>query len=418
MPKLKLTKKVVGDVIVPPGKSQDTWWDTEVARLGLRAYASGRKVYIYRYRPDGGGRSTPERTLTLGVATDTDSREPTLTLDDARDAARIAAGKLAKGADPAADAREAKRAAKSNLRAILRDDGPYQQHLEAAGIVNRTTVRNTLLRYLAPLMGRDVKDITRADYMAIIDATAQAGKLGAAGDIRKHSRQLEEWCVARGLKPHNVLAGLRQPLRSRAERLKQKRKSRSLKDHEIIAVWRATATPDPFHQIVRIALLTAMRRHEAAALTRAMLGADRITLPETLTKSGREHQIPITETLRQLLDAQPPINDLIFPSPRKRVRIKAWTSRINKLRTATGIGDLKMHMLRKTCRTLMTRCGTPKDIARQAIGHQHRNSLDVIYDHAEHWPQRVAAYAAVETYITNLIDNMSAAAVVAAARAA
>jgi integrase len=404
MKKYRLTDERIRRQVVPAGEAQSIMWDAEISRFGSRAYPSGRKVAIWRYRPNGGGRSITERTLTLGVFYSEDGAKG-ISVDDARKAAQAAAGKLALGLDPAADAREAKRAAQSRLRSILADSGPYAQHLEAGDIVNRRTVLNTLDRYLAPLMDRDVKDITRADVMAIIDATIKAGKPGAAGDIRKHSRQLLEWTTSRGLTDHNVLAGLRLS-RSPAQRLKQKRKSRSLKDHEIIAVWRATATPDPFHQLVRCALFTATRRHEAAALERAMLADDRISLPETLTKSRREHQIPITPTLRQLLEAQPPINELLFASPRKRVKIRAWTSRIRALRQATGIADFKMHMLRKTCRTIMARCGVARDIARLAIGHQ-RQGLDAIYDHHDHWAARVEAFAKVESYVNALINNVT-----------
>jgi hypothetical protein len=48
-------------------------------------------------------------------------------------------------------------------------------------------------------------------------ATIEAvGKPGAAQDLRKFARTFLEWCVSSGRAHSNVLAGLRQPKRSRA----------------------------------------------------------------------------------------------------------------------------------------------------------------------------------------------------------
>ena len=78
---------------------------------------------------------------------------------------------------------------------------------------------SALRRGLAALMKNDVRTLTRGHYVAAIAAIERGGRLGAAEDLRKHSRTFAEWCVARGLADFNPLAGLRRPRLSRAERL-------------------------------------------------------------------------------------------------------------------------------------------------------------------------------------------------------
>jgi|SRR6516164_2354441 hypothetical protein len=66
-----------------------------------------------------------------------------------------------------------------------------------------------------------------------------------------------------GRASHNVLAGLRRPKRSRAERLAAGANGgRALSDDEIRNVWQAAGSLGSFGGLVRLALLTDLRRGE------------------------------------------------------------------------------------------------------------------------------------------------------------
>ena len=143
----------------------------------------------------------PSQTFKLGSW-------PKVTAEAARRAARAQAGALAHGRDPAAERREERRAEKATLRLALAD---YERSLEQRRIVNVRTIMSALRRGLAALMKNDVRTLTRGHYVAAIAAIERGGRLGAAEDLRKHSRTFAEWCVARGLADFNPLAGLRRP---------------------------------------------------------------------------------------------------------------------------------------------------------------------------------------------------------------
>jgi hypothetical protein len=118
-----LTKSRIEKAKVPPGTGQIMLWDTIVSGFGVRCLPGGSKTFVFRYRPHGGGRSVNPRLLKLGAF-------PSISLDDARGAARIQAGNVAKGKDPAQQRAEERRRNRATLAKLLAEDGPYELHLK------------------------------------------------------------------------------------------------------------------------------------------------------------------------------------------------------------------------------------------------------------------------------------------------
>jgi integrase len=203
-----------------------------------------------------------------------------------------------------------------------------------------------------------------------------------------------------------VLAGLRRPRQTRAERLKAQVKGRALSDPEIKFVWTAAAGLGTFGRLVQLALLTGMRRGELSGLRRADVKSDRLALEAQHTKTGTSHEVPLTQLMRDVLARQPQTSSqLVFPSTHSSTRISGWTKLVRQLVKASGV-DLTMHDTRRTCRTLMSRLGVPEDIAELAIGHQ-RADLVARYNKDAAWEQRVAAFKRVSTRITEIAGKTS-----------
>jgi integrase len=423
MPSTRLTKSKIEKFTVPPGKQEITWWDTLVSGLGVRCFPGGSKTSVYRYRPQPGGRKIRWRQVTIGPY-------PSISLDDARAAARIHAGEVAKGKDPARQRDEERRRNRATLSKLLAVDGPYERHLRERGLVNVKTALSTLRRGLKDHMATDVTVLSRADIVTAIDTLIRIGKRGAAGGLRKFSHSFCEWTVAQGLTQFNVIAGLRSPSRTRQQRLLIEQKGRALSDAELVAIWRAAqrlqdraAAGEPvsgtFGALVQLALLTGMRRGELAQLERdrhiltgdragAVRGIDseRIHLPRAITKTAADHDIPLTPLMRAVIEAQPrTLSALLFPSRITGGRLKGWTKLVAALQEASGI-DVELHDLRRTVRTLMSRLGVAEDIAELAIGHQ-RADLVARYNKDAAWPARVAAFQKIDRRITALLVDTS-----------
>ena len=362
--------------------------------LGLRLRLGGAASWLYAYRPKGLGRGGPSRKLTLG-------QWPGVTLDAARDAARARAGEIAKGADPAADLRSERNRERRMVSMAL---GEYESTIRRRKLVNVPTIMSTLRRGLAPLMNHEVDALTRKDLMTQIEALENVGKPGAATDLRSHSRAWLEWCVARGLVQFNVLAGWRRARNSRAERLEDENKGKALSDNEIVALWNATAALGAFGGLVRLGLLTGMRRNELGGLRWSDVRDDRIVLAAHATKTGAQHEIPVTATMRAVLTAQSrTTSDLVFPSSRTGAQMRGWTSLVDAAVSASGV-KFRLHDLQRTVRTLMSRCGVPEDVAELAIGHV-RSGLIGVYNKDTAWSARTNAFQAVSQHVAQLVSG-------------
>ena len=217
----RLTIARVETVRIPPGKAEIKLWDGAVSGLCLRCFAGGGRSWVFRYRADGGGRSAAIRTLKLG-------NYPALSLDAARDAAKAHAGQVAKGLDPAQVRQEKRRRAQATLGTLLATDGLYARNLRDRRIVKAKDGLSCLRRGLARLMHIDVAKITRLDLVEALDALNELP--GAQADLRKHTRTFLEWTTNNGLTPANVLAGMRRPQKTRAQRLEQSARRRALQD--------------------------------------------------------------------------------------------------------------------------------------------------------------------------------------------
>ncbi len=406
--KAKLTESFIAKATLPAGKTRLIFWDTTIAGFGLRCAAGGGKSFVLVYRPHGLGRSGPSRTLTLGGW-------PSLSVEAARKTARAKLGDIAHGKDPAAEVRAARWSKRATLRAAL--DG-YEASLQQRRVVAVPAIMSCLARGLSALTKREVGAITRADYVRCIDALDGRGKTGAAGYLRKNARTFAEWAVTQGLASHNPLAGLRRPKATRAERLEAEQRGRALNDAEIAALWQATSqTMHPFGDMIRLGLLSGMRRGELAGLTWANIKPDRITLEATHTKQGRRHEIPITKAMRDILTKRPRgTSNLVFPSQRTGGEMSGWNKMLAKVVKASGV-QFTLHDTRRTCRTLMSTTGTTEDIAEIAIGHQ-RSDLIRRYDFSEVWPQRILAFERVSDHITSFVNSAPATVVALRSRSA
>jgi integrase len=400
----KLTEQKIAHTRVP-ATGQVMLWDSQVTGLGVRILPSGSRTFWFMYRPTG-GRSVNSRMVKINTF-------PTITLADARKAARAHAGAVARGQNPAQEIAENKRRSSDTLRALLADDGTYERSLKHHHIVNRKQALSSLRRGLPRLMGREVSDLTRADFVAAITAIEGEGRPGAAQDLRKFARVFLEWCVESGRIAANPLAGLRRRKRSRVERLKAAANGgRALSDDEVRNVWASAGKFGSFGALVRLALLTGLRRGELAQLERARdLLADRIIVQPEHAKSGAQHEVPLTAAMRAVIAAVPvTTGKLVFPSVITGGRIKGWTKLVAKLQRDSGV-DFRLHDLRRTARTLMSRLGVAEDIAELAIGHV-RTDLVARYNKDQAWEGRSDAFARVSDHVAALIGARPGAAVI------
>lgn len=398
-----LTMQRIAAATCPPDKSTLLLWDAEQPGLAVRIYPTGRKVFVAFYRTDG-GRKGGQRWLRIGEV-------GAFSLKDARAAARMALGAVAKGADPAGEREESKRRERALVRTAL---DRYEADLDRRQIVKRAEVMSLLRRELEGKVGNvDLALLDRATLVDRINEIEASGRRGAARDFRSKASVFLNWAAQTGLITASPLAGWRKQRRSRAERLE--RPGRALGDHEIPVFWRAAdRAADPYlGAYLKILLLTGQRRTETGRMRWSDLDLVQSvwTIPAEVTKSGRAHKVPLPPEAISILKRLPIMggSDLVFPG-RGGKQLSGWTQRTRPIQAATTTGGLArwtLHDLRRTVRTGLGRLGIEPQIAELLLNHAVSDELTAVYDRGDYWQRRADAAGRWARHVANLAQGKS-----------
>ena len=399
---LKLTDAAIRAATLPSGKSQHYLHDTEQPGLAIRMRATGGRTWVYLFAKPG-MKGTQRKTL---------GAWPKFNEKAARQAAIIAASEVIKGVDPNDAKREAKQQQlaekqRTTLATLIIEEGPYETSLTGRQVVNWKPAMSALRRGLKDYFDLAITELTRRRIMAAVDKIAKTGKRGAAKDLRKQAHTFLEWCVGEGYVEHNVLAGYRVPKETRAQRVGRRTKGRALTDEEIIKVWHASGKLGAFGLLTRMCLLGGPRRSEPTMIEwRKHIMDDRITFDATWTKMGLHHDVPRTHLVDEVIAAakhfQRATSDYVFPSPKTGGQMSGFTKMVNRLVKEAGVAKFTMHDLRRSLRTIMSRCGYDNEIQRLCVGQKPRG-IDQVYNHDEQWIIRKMAFEAAHDYIAELV---------------
>ncbi len=422
----KLTDAFLKTFHPAPGAKDRLAFDTECRGLWVRATAGGNKAFIVQWTDAATGRKQREPLGTWG----------SITLEQARTAARARLGRVAQGFNPAAERakakaddvrqREAEAAAKEEARftldALIADWATL--HLAGKRARYATEAERALRVAFAAHLARPAAALTHAAVTTVLDALAGAGRAPIAGRTLAYGRACYGWAVKRRCLAVNPFAGL--PVIEGAN----PSRDRVLTDAEVGAVWRAAgALGQPFGPIMRLLLLTAQRREEVAALRWSELSADLSTwtLPGARAKNGKAHVVHLAEPARAILASVPRIagQDMVFsvtgttaPSGFSKAKLALEVAMAREASADAGVpmpagvkpgrrghrgpcrpvkGDpapgWRLHDFRRTAVTWLAGAGFPPHVADRLLNHVGGSIQGVaaIYQRGEFLAERKAA---------------------------
>jgi integrase len=344
----KLTAAFVQNARAEDGKERSIYWDSTLPSFGLMVTKAGHRSYVLQYR---NGSQTSRRITFSSV----------LNLKAARREARKLLGEVERGQDPAQDRR--KTANPNTLQAIC------ERYLTREGPKLRSTPRRKadLERLVYPTLGnRPIEDIKRSDINALLDTVEDERGAAMADSILGTLRRICGW--------HAIRDDRYTPpfVRGMARRTKEEReRDRILTDDELRRVWKAAETfPGPWGVYIRFLLLTACRRTEAAAMTWDEISNGVWTIPAKRVKTGVETLLPLSKAALKLLGEIPRIQDCphVFTASGRRP-ITNFSFNKLQLDMASGVKGWRLHDLRRTARSLMSRAEVNADVAERCLGH-------------------------------------------------
>jgi integrase len=188
------------------------------------------------------------------------------------------------------------------------------------------------------------------------------------------------------------------------QNVKEHRRSRTLDDDEIRGLWAATADGTPFSALIRFLLLTSARRTEAAGMKWGEVDADGVwTLPASRSKTKVEVVRPLSKAALAILNVLPRIGDYPFTSNGGLTPIASFSGAKAALDAASGVHNWRLHDLRRSARSLLSRAGVNSDVAEECLGHS-RGDIVERYDRHSFIPEMRIAFEKLATLISSIVE--------------
>ena len=376
-----------------PGPGRQEIRDPGCAGLYLIVQPSGHKSFAARFR----FRGKPKK-LSLG----------TMPLAAARKAATAALHEAKEGRDPTLAKQQAKAEQRTvatttfrsvaerymTLKAGMRRDGDQVTFGEKI----RTAPRRLrdLERAILPTLGhRPVIEIRRSEIVALLDKIEMESGPVAADRALSLIRSITNWYATRAdnFVPPIVRGMARTSTKERA-------RSRTLTDDEIRAIWNSKEI-GAFPALVRFLLLTGARRAEAANMRWEEIEDENWTLPARRNKTNLDLIRPLSLAALAVIEGQRRDCPFVFSKGRKA--ISTFSRDKVAFDAAVGVSNWRVHDLRRTARSLLSRAGVAADIGERCLGHA-LPGVRGTYDRHSYLPEMTKAYDALAALIERIAN--------------
>jgi len=357
------------------------FWDTAKPGFGLMVMPSGHRSYLIQYRI--GGRSV-RRTLDAAH----------ITLEQARMEAAADLGQVARGLDPQAERRKREKPPDNTLEFIARE------YFRREGKRLRTMCQREAAfeRLVFPTLGKKQIDaITRLDIVRLLDCIEDERGASMADKTLAYLGRLFTWHAGRSEFRSPIVRGM---ARTRPH---ERARQRTLTDSELKTLWAATETQSgPFPVLVRFLLLTAVRRNTAAKMRWEEVRGDEWLIPQSRNKTKRDLLLPLSNNAVAVLNGIPRLGDFVFTNG--RVPISGFDYSKEKLDKASDVYGWRLHDLRRTARSLMSRAGVSADTAERCLGHV-LPGVRGVYDRHDYVPEMREAFERLAAQIESIVTR-------------
>jgi integrase len=368
-----LTDRFCASAKARDGDVQTDYFDAQVSGLALRVSQGGHRSWTFHYTLD------KRRRLTFG-------NYPAISLSSARTRADEARAAVAQGHDP-------RLAAAETLRDIC------ESYLLREGGKLRTVEwrKGALERHVYPRIGaRPIAEIRRSEIVQLLDRVEEGAGAAMATQVLAVVRKIFNWHATRSddfMSP--IVRGM-----ARTQRSEQARE-RVLSDEELRKIWTAGGL---FGDYVRFLLLTAARRNEVAGMTWAELKGNDWTLPAARNKTGLDLVRPLSRAAMAILEKQSKTGAFVWSSNGGARGIGGFSQYKSRLDRELGFSGWRIHDLRRTARSLMSRAGVPSDHAERCLGHVI-GGVRGVYDRHEYQAEKRRAFEALAAQIARIVDG-------------
>lgn len=348
-----------------------------VPGLSLQITPTGARSWILRVKV-----GSKRRDMGLGPF-------PAVPLAKAREKAREARESIDQGTDPILVRERAQSALRSEQASAINFEEAASSFIKAKSVEWRNAKHAsqwtaTLQTYAFPVVGKlHVQDVQDVHILKILEPIWQT-KTETATRVRGRIENVLDWATAKKYRKGENPARWRGHL---DKLLTAPKKTTAVQHHEAIPVDGASKFYAELQKCagtaaraLEFALLTAARSGEARGATWAEIDLDSglWVIPALRMKAKKEHRVPLTKSMIQILQNQPHLEgcEFVFPSPRgKQLSDMALTEVMRRM----GLTAVP-HGLRSTFSDWAAeKTNFPRDMAEMALAHTLTNAVEAAY---------------------------------------
>jgi integrase len=360
--------------------------DTELVGFLARRLPSGQVVYYYRYRH--GGR---QRWLSLGL-------HGQLTPDSARRLAQQRAGEVAAGHDVQAEREAAQAREKMRVDTVL--DDWLKHDVRKRGLRSASVIEGVIRNHIKPSIGsRPIDAVRRADILKMLDEVEKRTGSAQVQHVYAYTRAAFHWHETR----HE---GFKNPIIRSLWRSSSKARDRVLDDVELQVVWAAAETSGTYGAFIRLALLTGQRREKLLTMTRDSIAADGTwTIATEAREKGNPGELKLPKISLDIIRQQPRVEHNPYVLAGRGGGPIRGLSKLKRQFDSRlpAMPQWRIHDLRRSARSLMSRAGVDRDICERVVGHRVGDAVERIYDRHEYAGAKADALARLAALIESIV---------------
>jgi integrase len=183
---------------------------------------------------------------------------------------------------------------------------------------------------------------------------------------------------------------------------RERARTRVLDDAELHRFWQVASESGTFGALLKFLLLTGARRTEASAMMRKEVQETTWTLPAARSKTKQAVVRPLSAAAIAIVSRQG-IEGFVFTNTGRRALTGISESKRQFAKRCGFAEAWRIHDLRRTSRSLMSRAGINPDIAERMLGHAIAG-VRGIYDRHSFEPEMRRGYEALASLIERIVD--------------
>lgn len=268
-------------------------------------------------------------------------------------------------------------------------------------------MQRIVTKYILPHLGnRNFVDVRRADIARLLDHIEDNHGAAQADAVLAVLRRMATFVQSRD---ENYALPFTKNMRRVAK--KDRERSRTLDDGEIRSVWQHAESAGAYGALVRLLLLTAQRLDKVADLQWGDVSADgiwTIRTEEGEKKNARVLKLP--DLALRIIARQPRFTSNPFVFAGRRHGRRGFNGHDKSMfDKACGVTGWRLHDLRRTARSLMSRAGVQSEHAERVLGHAI-GGVEGIYDRHSYATEKAEAVrklaALIERIVNPTADNV------------